>query len=470
MAALRVTTIRGPNIVLEEATVAAFKKSLRGYALSPGDDGYDETRKVWNGNIDRRPGLIVCCIGVADVINAVHFARDNHLLVSVRGGGHNVAGSSVCDGGLMIDLSHMKSIRVDPVQRTARAEPGVRGGELDHETQAFGLATPTGIVSDTGIAGLTLGGGFGWLSRTYGLAADNLLSVDIVTADGRLLRTSATENEELFWGIRGGGGNFGIVTSFEYQLHPVGPTVLAGMVTHPFDQAKEVLRFYRDFSSTIPDALTASAGLLTSPEGHRRVALVVCYNGPLMEGERVIEPLRQFGPPLEDHIGAMPYRQLQTMFDAMVAPGQQYYEKAPLMKAISDEAIDILVANFAHVTSPLSFVLFEQMGGATSRRAKDASAFSHREAQYQLVIMSAWLDAGGSERHIKWVRETADAMERFIMGGGYINVLGREAEEGVDRIRAAFGEHYERLVALKNTYDPTNLLRHNQNIRPTVYG
>jgi FAD/FMN-containing dehydrogenase len=468
MTDLRVTTTGGVDIVLKEDLVTAFRQSLRGPLIAPGDDSYDEARRVWNGNIDRRPGLIVCCGGVSDVINAVQFARDNNLLVSVRGGGHNVAGSSICDGGIMIDLSPMKSIRVDPVQRTVRAEPGVRGGELDHETQAFGLATPTGIVSDTGIAGLTLGGGFGWLSRTYGLAADNLLSVDIVTADGRLLRTSATEHEELFWGIRGGGGNFGIVTSFEYQLHPVGPAVLAGMVTHPFDRAQEVLRFYRDFSSNTPDALTASAGLLTSPEGHRRVALIVCYNGPLMEGERVIEPLRQFGPPLEDHIGTMPYRQLQTMFDAMVAPGRQYYEKAPLIKEISDEAIDLLVANFAHVTSPLSFVLFEQMGGATSRRAKDANAFSHREAQYQLVLMSAWLDAGGAESHIRWVRETADAMAPFLMGGGYINVLGREAEEGVDRIRAAFGEHYARLVALKNTYDPMNLFRHNQNIRPTV--
>jgi FAD/FMN-containing dehydrogenase len=468
MADLRITTTRGTDTVLDEATVQAFKTSLRGPLLRPGDDGYDETRKVWNGHIDRRPGLIVCCVGVSDVINAVHFARDHNLLVSVRGGGHNVAGSSVCDGGIMIDLSHMKSIRVDPVQRTARADPGVRGGELDHETQAFGLATPTGIVSNTGIAGLTLGGGFGWLSRKYGLAADNLLSADIVTADGRLLRTSATEHEDLFWGIRGGGGNFGIVTSFEYQLYPVGPTVLAGMVTHPFDQAQEVLRFYRDFSSHIPDELTASAGLLTSPEGHLGVAIVVCYNGSLTEGERVIEPLRKFGPPLEDHIGAMPYRQLQTMFDAMAAPGQQYYEKAPLMTAISDEAIDLLVANFAHVTSPLSWVLFEQMGGATSRRATDANAFSHREAQYQLVIVSAWREAGGSERHIQWVRETAEAMEPFITGGSYINVLGREAEEGVDRIRAAFGEHYARLVALKNKYDPTNLFRHNQNIKPTV--
>jgi len=468
MGDLQVTTLTGQETMLPAAAVDALKQSLRGPLIVPDDARYEETRKVWNGNIDRRPGLIVCCVGVSDVINAVHFARDNNLLVSVRGGGHNVAGSSICDGGIMIDLSHMKSIRVDPVKRTARAEPGVRGGELDHETQAFGLATPTGIVSNTGIAGLTLGGGFGWLSRTYGLASDNLLSVDIVTTDGRLLMTSATEHEDLFWGIRGGGGNFGIVTSFEYQLHPVGPTVLAGMVTHPFDQAKEVLRFYRDFSSNIPDELTASAGLLTSPESHLRVAIVVCYNGPLMEGERVIEPLRKFGPPLEDHIGAMPYIQLQTMFDAMVAPGQQYYEKAPFMREISDEAIDILVSNFAHVTSPLSFVLFEQMGGATSRRAKDANAFSHRDAQYQLPIVSAWRDSGGAERHIRWVRETADAMEPFIMGGSYINVLGRETEEGVDRIRAAFGENYERLVALKNKYDPTNLFRHNQNIKPAV--
>src|SRR5215831_14962199 len=297
MADLRVSTIKGVDTVLREATVTAFKQSLRGPLIAPGDDSYEEARQVWNGNIDRRPGLIARPAGVADVIQAVTFARDHNLLVAVRGGAHNVAGTSVCTGGLVIDLSLMKAIRVDPVRRTVRAEGGVKWGEFDRETQAFGLATTGGTDPDTGIAGLTLGGGLGWLGYKYGLASDNLISVDLVTADGKLRVASDTEHPDLFWGVRGGGGNFGVVTSFEYRLHPVGP-VLAGLALHPFAKAREALQFYRDFSSTTHEELTTYAGLLTTPAGAKTVAIGVCYTGPLAEGERLIAPVRQFGPPL----------------------------------------------------------------------------------------------------------------------------------------------------------------------------
>ena len=360
MVDLRVTSKTGSEVSVEEAAVEDLKSSLRGGLLRPGDEGCEAARKVWNGNIDRRPGLIIRCAGVADVINSVDFVRTNNLLVSVRGGGHNVRGLAVCDGGLMIDLSLMKGIRVDPVNRTVRAEGGVKWGEFDLETQAFGLATTGGIVADTGIAGLTLGGGYGWLGRKYGLACDNLISVDIVTADGKFLTASASENQDLFWGLRGGGGNFGVVTSFEFQLHPVGPIVLAGIVIHPLDKAKEVLKFYRGFSSDIPDELNTTAALLTSLDGHPRVAIGVCYNGPIEAGEQLIRPVREFGPPLEDHIQPMPYTALQSMLDPVVPPGQEYYEKAPFMDEISDDAIDTIITHFAKVTSPLSMVFFSR--------------------------------------------------------------------------------------------------------------
>ena len=326
MADLQVTTISGADTVLKEATVTAFKQSLRGPLIAPGDDSYEEARQVWNGNIDRRPGLIARPAGVADVIQAVNFARDHNLLVAVRGGAHSFAGTCVCNGGLVIDLSLMKGIRVDPVRRTVRAEGGVKWGEFDRETQAFGLATTGGTDPDTGIAGLTLGGGLGWLGYKYGLASDNLISVDIVTADGKLRVASDTEHPDLFWGVRGGGGNFGVVTSFEYRLHPVGP-VLAGLVLHPFAKAREALQFYRDFSSATHEALTTYAGLLTSPEGAKTVAIGVCYTGPLAEGERLIAPVRQFGPPLEDQIRPMAYTELQSMFDAAYPLGTSTIRK-----------------------------------------------------------------------------------------------------------------------------------------------
>jgi FAD/FMN-containing dehydrogenase len=464
MAALRVTTIRGPNIVLEEATVAAFKQSLRGQLIAPDDAHYATARQVWNGNIDRRPGLICRPAGVADVIRAVLFARNHNLLVAVRGGAHNVAGTSVCDGGMVIDLSLMQGIRVDPVRRTVRAEGGVKWGAFDRETQAFGLATTGGTIADTGIAGLTLGGGHGWLGYKYGLAADNLTSVDIVTADGTLRIASDTEHPDLFWGVRGGGGNFGVVTSFEYRLHPVGP-VLAGVVAHPFAKAKAVLQFYRDFASATHEQLTTYAVPMTAPDGTKVIAIAVCYSGPLDEGERLIAPVRQFGPPLADQIRPMAYTELQSMLDAAYPSGRQYYFKAHFLREIRDEAIDILVDHFGRVPSPLSMLFFQQTGGAMQR---GHTAYAHRDALYNLLLLAQWLDPGESERHVRWIRELWQALRPYATGGVYVNDIGQEADEGADQIRAAYGANYQRLAELKQQYDPGNLFGHNQNIKPAV--
>ena len=466
MVDLRVTTTTGAHTMLEEAAVEGFKSNLRGEVLCPGDEGYDEARKVWNGMVDKNPSIIARCAGVADVINSVNFARTNNLLVSVRGGGHNIPGNSVCNGGIVIDTSQMKSVRVLPVGRTAHAEPGLNWAELDHEAQAFGLATTGGTVSDTGIAGLTLGGGIGWLAGKHGLTCDNLLSVDMITADGRFLTASATENENLFWGLRGGGGNFGVVTSFEYQLHPVGQ-VLAGMVVHPFEKAKEVLKFYRDFSSTIPDEVNTMAGFITSPEGDPSVVILVCYNGPIEAGEEALRPLREFGPPLADLVRTMAYGDFQSMLDPGAPPGHQYYMKSLFVKDIGDEAIDTMVAYFAKVTSPLTSVLFQQLGNAVNRVGTNETAFVHRDARYEWTCLSHWIDPGESEVHLRWAREFAEAIHPFTTGAIYVNQMGTEAEDGSDQIKAAYGASYQRLVALKNEYDPTNMFSHNQNIKPT---
>jgi FAD/FMN-containing dehydrogenase len=454
----------GADTVLEEATIAAFKQSLRGQLITPGDASYAEARQVWNGNIDRRPGLICRPAGVADVIHAVRFAREHYLLVAVRGGAHNVAGTSVCNGGLVIDLSLMQGIRVDPVQCTVRAEGGVKWSAFDRETQAFSLATTGGTIADTGIAGLTLGGGHGWLGYKYGLAADNLTSVDIVTADGQLRVASDTEHSDLFWGVRGGGGNFGVVTSFEYRLHPVGP-VLAGMVVHPFAKAKDVLQFYRDFSSATHAALTTYAVPMTALDGTKVVAIAVCYDGPLDEGERLLAPVRQFGPPLADQIRPMAYTELQSMLDAAYPSGHQYYFKAHFLREIRDEAIDILIDHFTRVPSPLSMLFFQQTGGAMQR---GHTAYAHRDALYNLLLLAQWLDPGESERHIRWIRELWQALRPYATGGVYVNDIGQEADEGADQIRAAYGANYQRLAELKQQYDPTNLFGHNQNIKPAV--
>jgi FAD/FMN-containing dehydrogenase len=467
MTDLRVTTTRGTDMVLDEATMQGFRSSLRGPLLRSGDAGYDEARQVWNANIDKRPALIARCAGVSDVINAVNFARANNLLVSVRGGGHNIPGNCVCNGGLVIDLTGMKGIRVDPTRRTVRAEGGVKWGEFDHETQTFGLATPGGTDADTGIAGLTLGGGIGWLSGRFGLACDNLIAADIVTADGQLRRVTASEHQDLFWALRGGGGNFGVVTSFEYQLHPVGPMVLAGLVFYPFEKAKEFLRFYSDFSRKNPDELNTIGGLGTSHDGAKVGVMAVCYSGPLEAGEQVLQPVREFGPPLADSIQPMPYTAAQKILAPLAPAGRHYYIKSHFINDISAGAIDIMVAHFEQVTSPLSAMIFQQLGNATKRVPSGDTAFVHRDIGYEWAALSSWLDAGEAAGHIRWAREFSQAMLPFTRGF-YVNQVGTEAEEGADLIREAFGANYQRLADLKRQYDPTNLFRHNQNIKPTV--
>jgi FAD/FMN-containing dehydrogenase len=467
MSELTVTTTTGGDAALEEATVAEFKASLGGQLLLPGEDGYDDARKLWNGMIDKRPALIARCAGAEDVISCVNFARANDLLVSVRGGDHSAAGNALCDGGLMIDLSLMKSISVDPAKRIARAGGGSRWGDFDRETQAFGLATTGGSVSDTGVGGLTLGGGLGWLAGKYGLACDNLLSADVVTADGRFLTASGAENADLFWGLRGGSGNFGVVTSFEFQLHPVGPTVLAGMVMYPFERAKEALRFYGDFSSDIPDELNTFGLLVTSPEGIPVVAIAVCYNGPIDKGEEVLRPLREFGPPLVDQISPMPYTVIQTSLDEAFPRGRHYYWKANLLKDISDDLIDDLVEHFATVPSPLSGIGFQQLGNAANRVGKNDTAFSYRDARYDCIAISGWTDPAESETNIRWTRRFFDLTRAFSSGEIYVNSLIEPDEP--DAVKSAYrDETYERLVALKNKYDPTNFFRINPNIKPTV--
>jgi FAD/FMN-containing dehydrogenase len=465
MSDVRLITTDGGETILESATVESFAEGLRGRLLQPGAEGYDNSRRVWNGMIDRRPALIARCAGPADVMAAVRFARDHRLLVSVKGGGHNITGNAVCDGGLMIDLSAMKSVRVDPAGRSARAEAGLTWGEYNRETQAFGLASTGGVVSTTGIAGLTLGGGLGWLMGKHGLSCDNLISADLVTAAGELVTASAEENPDLFWGLRGGGGNFGVVTSFEYELHPVGP-VLAGMVIHPMTEAREVLRFYRDFARGCPDEMLAAAALMTSPEGAPVVVIIASYIGDLATGERLVAPLRKFGTPLADTIAPTSYVQLNTLFDAAVPyGGVQRYWKSSFLNELGDELVDIMVGRAAKMLSPMSMVLFFHMHGAAARVDRSATAFGLRHDQWDYDVISQWTDPAESGDHIGWTREYWNAVEPFASGEVYVNHL--DAEEAT-RIRAAYGGSYDRLVALKSKYDPTNLFRMNQNIRPTA--
>jgi hypothetical protein len=452
----------------------SLRQVLVGEVIRPGDPAYDEARNVWNGAIDRRPAVIVRCAEVSDVVAAVRFARERDLLVSVRGGGHGVGGHAVCDGGLVIDLSPMKAIDVDPKGRTARAEAGVLWGELDRKTQVFGLATTGGVVTHTGIAGLTLGGGIGWLMRKHGATVDNLLSAEVVTAEGDVVTANAREHPDLFWAIRGGGGNFGIVTSFEYGLHAVGPLVLAGPIVHSLDHAPELLCFYRDFIADAPDELTTIFNLrrtpslpLLPPELHGRpVAMVVaCYAGTLGEGEAALRPLRAFGSPLFDAIQPRPYTRLQAMFDATVPHGWHYYWKSAELPPLSDGAIETLVEHAAVQTSPLSYCITFHLGGAVSRVGEEETAFSQRDATHNVNINGVWTeDDEEPERHVEWTRRFHAALEPFARDRVYVNFLG---DEGAERVRSAYGEEkHERLTALKEKWDPSNFLRNNQNIVP----
>ncbi|MCW5850074.1 MAG: FAD-binding oxidoreductase [Anaerolineae bacterium] len=463
-----------PTTATTEVVLAQLEARLHGRLLRPADADYDGARRLWNGMIDRRPAAIVQCTGAADVTETVKFARQHGLLVTVRGRGHNIAGTAIADDALMIDLSLMNEVWVDPDERVAIVQPGANWGDVDRETQVFGLATPSGIVSTTGIAGLTLGGGFGWLSRQYGFTSDNLLSVDLVTADGEFLTASETENADLFWGLRGGGGNFGIVTSFRYRLHAVGPIVMAGLRLYPMDQADAVLRFYRDFSANAPDELGTLAVLRMAPaapflpkeiHGQPVVGIAVCYAGSVEDGERVVQPLKAFGTPVSDGISPKPYTQHQTLLDSGVPAGRHYYWKSEYLAGISDESIATLVHHAPQMTSPLTSVLLFQLGGAIRRFPEDASAASHRDAAYVLNIQSSWLDATEAGRHVAWTREFWAAVRPLAMGGVYVNFVGED--EGAERVKAAYDtEKLQRLAALKAQYDPTNFFRVNQNIQP----
>jgi len=461
--------------VLEESDVAGLRAQIRGELIQPGDAHYDEARKVWNGMIDKKPALIARCASVDDVIVLVNFARENGILLAVRGGGHNVAGTAIADGGLVVDLSPMKGVRVDPERHTVRAEGGVTIGELDEETQKFGLATPMGVVSETGIAGLTLGGGIGWLRRKYGLSSDNLVSVDVVTADGRYLTTSETENPDLFWGIRGGGGNFGVVTSFEYRLYPVGPEVMFCFVLYPGDRAKEVLRFCDEYVAQAPDGVSPLGVLGRVPHdeifpeewhGKPYAAILAMYSGSVQEGEQVLKPLRDLGNPIADLSEPMPYVEVQKVLDEDYPEGWRYYWKSVNVSDLGDEEIKRLMAHAETAPSDHSTIDVWYQGGAMSRVGAEETAFGDRSAPYLIGVEGNWEEPHEDEANVAWVRECVADMQRFSDGGLYLNFPGF-LEEGQEMMRDAYGENYDRLVALKNEYDPTNFFRMNQNIRPT---
>jgi FAD/FMN-containing dehydrogenase len=450
-------------------SATATPPSLRD-AIEPDDPRYDEARRIWNGSFDRRPALIARCRGVADVIAALEHARANDLLVAVRGGGHSIPGHSTCDDGIVIDLSPMKGIRVDPAARTARAEGGLTWGEFDRETQAFGLATTGGQITHTGIAGLTLGGGVGWLMRKHGLTCDNLLSVDLVTADGAFVTASEDENPELFWGVRGGGGNFGIVTSFEYRLHPLAQ-VIAGPIVHSAERGAEGLRFVRDYLAGVPNELTTFSVFATCPPHEpfprhlwgRPVFLIVpCWSGELAEGEEVLRSLREFGPPEADLCGPMPYAVLQSMLDDAAPWGLRHYGKSDFLRGLDDGAIGVLAEHAARLEDPLSQIMVAHTGGAIASVAPDATAFSNRDAQFFYHSVLLWDDPRRDETNTAIARSLWDGMRPYA-SGAYVNFFGDDD----DRLDEAYaGETYERLVALKRTYDPENVFRLNTNIRP----
>lgn len=444
-----------------------------GVVLEAGDEGFEIARQIWNADIQRRPAVITRCTGTADVLAAVRFARERELPVAVRGGGHAVAGHAVCDGGLVIDLSTMTGVRVDPLAGTVRAQGGCLWHHVDHESQAFGLAVTGGIVTHTGIGGLTLGGGIGHLMRRFGLTVDSLLSCDLTTADGELLVASADEHPDLFWGLRGGGGNFGIVTSFKYQLHPLGPTVLAGVLAWPMAEAGEVLRFFRDFVADAPDEVGIMANLRLAPalpvfpeELHGRpiVALIICYAGPIDEGEEVLRPLRGLKAPALDSVGPKPYVAHQAMFDPAYPHGRHYYWKAWKLPPLTDGAIDVIVEQAAAITSPLSAIPIFTLGGAVARADDDATAFTGRRAAHDINFVASWLpDDPSPECHKAWARAAWEAMRPFA-DGVYVNFM---SDEPAPHVQVAYGDRkYARLAALKSKYDPSNVFHFNQNIAP----
>jgi FAD/FMN-containing dehydrogenase len=446
--------------------VIELASTFSGQLLQPADAGYEEARKVHNGLVNKRPVLIARCRGRADIVDAVKVARDQKLEVAVRGGGHNVAGRATIDGGVMIDLSLMKGIHVDPKAHSARAQGGLTWNEFNRETQLHGLATTGGVVSTTGIAGLTLGGGLGWLMGKHALALDNLLSVDLVLADGRILTASEDDNADLFWALRGGGGNFGVAASFEYGLHPVGPMVTGGLIAYPFSAAWDVLRFFRDVTASLPDEFTVFAGLIHAPDGSgaKLAAIVLCHCGPLAAGESAAKPIKKFGAPVMDVIGPMPYSQVNAMLDAAYPRGALNYWKSNFLSSLSDEAIRTMIDCFAKCPTPMGQLLLEHFHGAVTRVGVTDTAFPHRAQGNNLLVFSEWMDPKDNNACTAWARDSYTAMQPFMGSGRYVNYLGDD-ERG-DAIAAAYGPNHRRLQQLKAKYDPENFFHMNQNIRP----
>ncbi|MEE9555166.1 MAG: FAD-binding oxidoreductase, partial [candidate division Zixibacteria bacterium] len=470
METLKILENGGKTVSITDASVGQFKASLRGELLRPGDEQYDQARTIWNAMIDRKPALIARCTGVADVQLAVKFAAENNLLTAVKGAGHNIAGNAVCDGGLMIDLSQMSSVRIDPDARLAHVGPGALLGDFDHEAQAFGLATPLGINTTTGVAGLTLGGGFGWLSRKYGLTVDSLTAVDIVTADGKFLHASKDKHPDLFWAVRGGGGNFGIVTRFEFRLHQVGPEVLSGLIVFPLEDAVSALKQYREYARGLGDDTCVWVVLRKAPplpflpedvHGKEVIVFAVFHMGDLEAGAKIIDPIRSFGNAVGEHVGVMPFTAWQAAFDPLLTPGARNYWKSHNFIDLDDEVIDLAVRYTSTLPSPQCEIFFAMLGGETGRIAKDATAYPHREANYVLNVHGRWDDAGDDKKCIGWSRDFFNASAPFATGGVYINFM---TEEETDRVSAAFGSSYDRLKKIKRKYDPKNLFRMNQNV------
>ena len=465
-------TLATGNTTIRDTDLLELRTAFRGQLIEPSHPEYDEARRIWNGMIDRRPALVAQCSGAADVIAAVNFASRNDLIVAVRGGGHSIPGHSACDGGLMIDLSRMRGVTVNPEHRTVRAQGGALWGDVDHETQAFGLATSGGVVSTTGIGGLTLGSGSqSWLIRKYGNAADNLLSADVVTAKGELVHASERENADLFWALRGGGGNFGVVTSFEFRLHPVGPLVLAGAAFFSWDRLKEITDFYIDYVRHLPDELTTMLFYWTAPSvpflpesihGHNVAIISACYAGAIEAGEKVVAPIRALKP-AADVLGPMPYTALQSMFDPLVPKGIYGYAKSDYFDAIPPEMVDDMVAWARKKPGPMAMAHLNHFGGAMSRIANDATPFAHRDALFAFSPDALWDNAEETEAHVNWAKGYWQALRSYSPRGSYINFL---TDEGQERVRESYQGNYDRLVQIKRKYDPTNLFRLNQNIKP----
>lgn len=469
---ITVRTLDGGTVSIGRSQIEPLRTAVRGTVVLPGDTGYDDARTVWNATIDRRPALAVRCLGQSDVVHAVRFAGTHGLLVAVRAAGHNIAGKAVCDGGLLIDLSQMRSVRVDRAARTAWVEPGATLGDFDRETQLFGLTTPVGINSTTGIAGLTLGGGFGWTTRKFGMSIDNLVSVDVVTADGEVLRADENENPDLFWALRGGGGNFGIVTGFEFRLHPLGPDVLSGLIVHPFSDAPALLEEYRDFAARAPDELSTWAVMRKAPplpflpeewHGKEVFILAVCYAGPMADGEQALAPLRRIGKPIVDVVGPHPFTGWQAAFDPLLTPGARNYWKSHDFSELSDEVCTKLADFAGRLPTPECEIFIAGLGGAMGRVPSSATAYAGRSANFVLNVHTRWREASDDDRCVAWAREFFAATEPHAIGTAYVNFL---TEEDGGRLASTYGPNYPRLVQAKAKYDPNNMFRMNQNIRP----